>query len=153
MIQPEGKKSTAEQRSHARPRLHILKQTKTPLSLIFDTYSRVYQKMRKESIMFKSSAGFVCNSYQKQHHRHLCQHTNRSSQRCRGCGAKQGDCNSDCQFKEIGCPDHTGGTAMRTICSGFSRMIFPWKEKIITSVRRRPMVVIPSNFLTKVFSK
>ena len=52
MIQPEGEKGTAKERRRARPRLYILKQNKTPLSLIFDTYSRVYQKKRKESTQF-----------------------------------------------------------------------------------------------------
>ena len=47
----------------------------------------------------------------------------------------------------------TNGMAINTMCRGFSKITRPWKAKISTSVSRSPMVVMPSNFLTKVFSK
>ena len=43
--------------------------------------------------------------------------------------------------------------AINTMCRGFSKITCPWKAKISTSVSRSPMVVMPSNFLTKAFSK
>lgn len=45
------------------------------------------------------------------------------------------------------------GIAISKICKGFSRITLPWNENNSIKVNSNPMVVMPSNFFTKVPSK
>jgi hypothetical protein len=45
------------------------------------------------------------------------------------------------------------GIAISTICSGLFTMIWPWKEKMMISVRSKPTMVTWENFGIKMFSK
>ena len=39
------------------------------------------------------------------------------------------------------------------MCKGFDKITLPWNENSNTKVKSNPIVVIPSNFFTKIFSK
>lgn len=45
------------------------------------------------------------------------------------------------------------GIAINRMCSGLFNIVFPWKENIITKVKRGPSIVTLSNFFKNTFSK